>query len=70
MLATSFHRAFFFIKFQYNLTKGRYCVHFLLGGCADYCKGCALSTIEVCKQQEHTEPSLVLLMIFNIELLL
>ena len=29
-------------------------------GCADYGKGCALSTIEVCKQQEHTEPSLVL----------
>ena len=30
------------------------------GGCADYGKGCALSTIEVCKQQEHTEPSPVL----------
>ena len=33
---------------------------FWVRGCADYGKGCALSTIEVCKQQEHTEPSLVL----------
>jgi len=30
---------------------------FWVRGCADYGKGCALSTIEVCKQQEHTEPS-------------
>ena len=47
----------FFIKCLNNLTKGRRCVHFGQGGCADYGKGCALSTIEVCKQQEHTEPS-------------
>ena len=55
-LTTSFHRAFCFTKFN---ERSLLCA-FRVRGCADYGKGCALSTIEVCKQQEHTEPSLVL----------